>query len=70
LPEREKVKLEIYDILGRLIKTLVDDEFNAGKNVIDWDGKDHQGRAVSSGLYFFRLESGHYISVRKMAVIR
>jgi len=70
LPERGKVKLEVYDVLGRLIRTLADDDINAGKIVIDWDGNDHQGRAVSSGIYFYRLQSDHYISIRKMVLIR
>jgi len=60
LPSRSMVNLEIYDVLGRKIATLIEKEMNAGGYTIRWDGKDASGNAVSSGIYFYRLvtESG------------
>ncbi len=66
LPEGVNVRVSIHNILGQTVRTLVDSYQEPGfKNVI-WDGTDEAGRQVSSGLYFYRLEAGEFVSVRKM----
>lgn len=70
LPERGKVKLEVYDMLGRLVKTILDKDISAGKMVIDWDGTDDLDRLVSSGIYFYRIQADGFQSIRKMLLIR
>ena len=66
LPEGASVRVTIHNILGQTVRTLVDSYEGPGfKNVV-WDGADESGRQVSSGLYFYRLEAGSFVSVRKM----
>lgn len=61
-----KVSLKIYDMLGKEIKTLVDDEKKAGAYTVNWLGDDNSGNKVSSGIYLYKLTAGEYVSVRKM----
>lgn len=66
LPVGAAVRVTIHNILGQTVRTLVDAYEAPGfKNVV-WDGADESGRQVSTGLYFYRLEAGSFVSVRKM----
>jgi hypothetical protein len=56
IPEESVVKIEIFNIKGQKIKTLIDDHLVRGEHKIVWDGNDDSGRQVSSGVYFYRLE--------------
>ena len=51
----QKVNITVYDILGRNIKLLVNEEKSIGRYQVKWDGKDHNGVPVSSGIYFINL---------------
>ena len=62
--------LVIYDVLGRTVRTLVDERVSAGRHVIQWDGRDDNGRAVASGVYLYRLQAGTRTAVRKMVLMR
>ncbi len=64
------VRLEIYNLLGQKVRTLLDQTQNAGEHLIKWDGQDDTGRAVSSGVYLYRLQSGESVATRKLALIR
>jgi hypothetical protein len=64
------VKLEIYNLLGQIVRTLVDQSQNAGEHLASWDGRDDAGREVSSGVYLYRLKSGDLLATRKLALIR
>lgn len=66
LPEPSYVRVTIHNILGQTVRTLVDEQQSAGFKSILWDGADSEGRQVSSGLYFYRIESGNFVAVRKM----
>jgi flagellar hook assembly protein FlgD len=46
----------VYDVAGRLVRTLVNGEVRTGTSTVVWDGTDHGKRAVASGIYFCRLE--------------
>ncbi|MCK4352845.1 T9SS type A sorting domain-containing protein [candidate division WOR-3 bacterium] len=65
-----QVKLKIYDISGRAIKTLVNELKKPGSYTISWDGKDSKGNKVSTGIYFYRLEAGDYTSTRKLIILK
>ena len=52
--------LRIYDVSGRLIRTLVDEPQTAGEKTVTWNGRDTQGRSVASGVYFYRLQAPGY----------
>lgn len=64
------VKLRIYDIQGRLVRTLIDENLPAGWYENVWDGKDGRGRAVSSGTYFVRLQDRSRTLSQKMMLVR
>ena len=62
LPERSRIKLQIFDISGRLVSTITDNEQTAGIHITQWRGTNEQGETVSSGMYFIRLEAQSRIS--------
>lgn len=64
------VRLEIYDILGRRMKTLVDAWQRAGEYQILWDGVDIHGHDAGSGMYFYRLQSDDGVLSRKMILLK
>ena len=70
LPEASQVVLKIYDMLGREIKTLINENRKAGSFDITWNGTDNSGRLVSSGVYIYRIIAGKYIESRKMNLIK
>jgi hypothetical protein len=65
-----RTTLKVYNILGQLVRTLVDEEKPSGNYQIIWDGKDQKGNEASSGIYFYRLEAGDYQETKKMSLIR
>ncbi|MCK4224404.1 MAG: S8 family serine peptidase [candidate division Zixibacteria bacterium] len=70
LPIDCKVKLEIYNILGRKVKTLVDDFEAAGHKTVRWDGTNESGDQVASGILFYKLEAGEFTATKKMVLVR
>lgn len=70
LPAAAEVRLEIYTVQGRALRTLVRGSQAAGRHQIRWDGRDDSGAAVSSGLYFCLLQNGPLRQIRRMLLIR
>lgn len=71
IAKNEKVRLEVYDIQGNLIRSLIDsDSFNPGNYEVEWDGKDNFGNRVVSGIYFARMQAGSYMNTKKMNLIK
>ncbi|MEN8007317.1 MAG: M1 family aminopeptidase [Candidatus Krumholzibacteriota bacterium] len=70
LPADQAVRVSVYDVSGRLVKTLVDEVRPAGDNRILWDGTDLHGRSVASGTYFTRMTGAGLDQVRPMSLIR
>ncbi len=71
LGERAPVTLRIYDVSGRLVRTLVDEVQEPARSyTVVWDGRNTFGRSVSSGIYFCRLTAGSRTSTRKMVLLR
>jgi predicted lipoprotein with Yx(FWY)xxD motif len=64
------VSLRIYDAAGRLVRALVNEERRAARYEETWDGRDSNGRSVSSGIYFYKLAAGSFVETRKMALLR
>ena len=62
--------LKIYNILGQLVRTLVDEEKVPGSYKIIWDGKDNLGKEVGSGIYFYQLRTEEYTATKKMVLLR
>jgi hypothetical protein len=71
LPEETSVRLEIYDLAGRLVDRLIGGERrDAGSYREAWDGRDARGNPVSSGIYFYRLRAGKEMISKKMVLLR
>ena len=70
LPVAVEVRLEIFDISGRLVMTLADGRQAKGWQTARWDGSDAGGRSVASGVYFYRLRAGREILSKKMILLR
>ena len=64
------VRLSVYDIAGRLVRTLVDTSIQAGSHSVAWDGRDERGREMASGLYFYRVAAGAATETRPMTLLR
>lgn len=62
--------LRIYNVLGELVRTLVDEPLSAGIHHKVWDGKDDQGNPVASGIYFYRLRAGDFQDTKKMVLLK
>ncbi len=65
-----QTELNIFNLKGQLVKTLVNEPLPAGLHNVLWNGKDNNNRNVASGMYFYRLESGSYKSVKKMLLLK
>ena len=70
LQDNSAVKLQIYDLGGRLVKTLVDGQCRAGYNNILWDGKNREGRVAATGVYLYRLETNTGVQTSKMVMLK
>jgi hypothetical protein len=62
--------LKIYNILGQLVRTLVNEEKAPGNYKVIWDGKDDSGKEVASGIYFYQLKTKDYTDTKKMVLLR
>ncbi len=70
LPGDGRVLLDVYDTSGRSIVRLIDSFQEKGNHSISWDGRDSEGRSVSSGVYFYRISSDKKVLARKMILLR
>jgi len=70
LPEPVQVRLEVFNLLGRRVRTLADGFRPPGQYRVVWDGTNEAGYSVASGTYFYRITSGDRIETRKLLLIR
>ena len=70
LDTSSRVSLAVYDAAGRLVRVVASRDYPAGQYAEFWDGKDGNGRAVASGVYFYRLDAGTITQTRKMVLVR
>ncbi|MDP8200962.1 MAG: FlgD immunoglobulin-like domain containing protein [Candidatus Tenebribacter burtonii] len=66
----ERTLIEVYNIKGEKVKTLVDENLSAGQHSIIWNGTDDAGKSVSSGVYFYKIYATDYTSVKKMILLK
>ena len=64
------VSIDIYNILGQKVKTLVNKNVTAGKHLINWNGKDNSNNNVSSGIYFYKMTTNNYQKTSKMLIVK
>ena len=65
LPSDGHVKLEIYDVIGNLVTTLIDQEMNAGYHSVNWNAS-----GLSSGIYFYRISSSDFLATKKLILMK
>lgn len=70
LPRASAVKLEILNVIGQKIVTLVHSNQPAGSYSVRWQGKDASGQPVSSGVYLYQLQAGQFVDAKKMLFLR
>ena len=70
LPENGLVNITIYDMLGREVKTLVNQTQGAGYKSVIWDATNDYGKPVSAGIYLYQIQAGEYISTKKMVLLK
>jgi hypothetical protein len=70
IPASDRVLVKIYDVNGKLVETLMDQLVQAGEQRINWDGSNHDGRRVTAGVYFVRVETTRGSLTKKMVLSR
>jgi hypothetical protein len=70
IAQRGNVRLNVYDVNGALVRTLANETRAAGAYDVTWDGRDDRGRAVASGVYFYKLTAGSFTQTRKMVLLK
>ena len=70
LAENTRVRVDVHDVRGRLIRTLIDESRPAGPHAVTWDGTDNRGSSVASGTYYLRFVAGDRVDTRKVALLK
>jgi hypothetical protein len=70
VPDEGPVRLRVFDVAGRLVRTLVNGRVAAGEGDVVWDGRDGDGRRLSSGVYFYRLETADRSLTKKSLLLK
>jgi hypothetical protein len=70
LESEQEVTIQVFNILGQQVRTLVDGKKKAGQHTIQWDGNSRYGESLGSGMYFYRIETDEFTETRKMVLVR
>jgi hypothetical protein len=70
VPGRSRVNIAVYNTAGQMIKTLLDEDRDAGEHTVRWDGKSDQGGTVASGAYFCQVRIGDFLQTKKMLLVK
>jgi len=70
LPISTHVKLDIINVLGQKVTELINEQYEAGKHIIEWNGHNESGGDLASGVYFAQFSAGSYHETRKMVVVK
>ena len=70
LPNNSLVTIIIYDMLGREVKTLINQTQDAGYRSVIWDATNDYDKPVSAGIYLYQIQAGEYISTKKMVLLK
>jgi hypothetical protein len=69
VPRKMNVKLSVYDVSGRLVKTIAEGDMDPGEHSLAWDGRDASARSVSPGIYFLRMSTPERSMQKKMVLL-
>ncbi|MFH1687767.1 MAG: thrombospondin type 3 repeat-containing protein [bacterium] len=70
LPYAAAVRLDVYNVVGQVVTTLINKRLSSGEHIVVWDGLDYLGHSVVSGVYFYHLQTSQYSQTRKMLLLR
>jgi hypothetical protein len=70
IPKESHVNLQVYDMMGRVVATLVDEVLPAGTHAKVWNGRTSDGRVMASGIYFYTIKAEGYIATKKMMLLK
>ncbi|MCK4978796.1 MAG: T9SS type A sorting domain-containing protein, partial [Candidatus Delongbacteria bacterium] len=70
IKEAGNVRLEIYNLRGQLVKTLVNEVQETGEYTTSWNGTDNSNKPVSSGVYLYKMKSANYTATKKMILMK
>jgi flagellar hook assembly protein FlgD len=70
MPNNEFVIIEIYNILGNRVRSLLTSEQKAGFNYVMWDATNDLGQSVSAGMYIYTIQAGEFRQTRKMLLMK
>jgi len=70
LPENGLVNITIYDMLGRQVKTLINQTQDAGYKSVIWNATNDYGKPVSVGIYLYKIQAGEYLQTKKMVLLK
>ncbi len=70
LPTEQRVRLQVFDVTGSLVKTILDEAISAGNREAAWDGTNTAGAKVASGMYLYRIQAGNFTAVKKMVMLK
>ncbi len=70
VPQANNVSIDVYNIKGQKVKTLVNENMQAGRHSVVWNGKDSNNKQVASGVYFYKMKSGKYSKTKKMILMK
>ena len=70
LPATSFVNIEVYNLHGQKVRTLLNNRKPAGFHVVRFDGRNKNGKKLSSGIYFYRIKTDHFVQSRKLTILR
>ncbi|MBN1996193.1 T9SS type A sorting domain-containing protein [candidate division KSB1 bacterium] len=70
LPRSTRVRVDVFNLSGQKVRTLIDENISAGVESVTWDGRDNYGRLVPSGVYFYQMDAGGIQQVKKCMLLR
>ena len=70
LPEDGMVNITIYDMMGRVVRTMVNTQQNAGFKSVQWNATNNMGQSVSAGLYLYTIQAGEFRQTKKMVLLK
>jgi len=70
LPQAALVRMTIYDLLGRQVKTLINKTQDTGYKSVIWDATNDYGKPVSAGVYLYQIQAGNFVQSRKMVLLK
>ncbi len=70
LPDNGQVELSIYDVLGRKVTTLLNENMSAGNHSVTWNGRSDNGESVATGVFFYRLQSKDFDQTKRMLLVK